>query len=94
MNFSFVVRDRRGDLSNIPADKADGRDREDAVAARVVCKAAAKADAKALLLKAKSLGFEGDLKEGTFRDGSVWMTLGRRSATSTDNADAFAALVG
>ena len=93
MNFCFVVRDRRGELVNVPVDKADARDKEEAVAVRVTCAPSEKARAKELLLKTKALGFEGDLKEGTSKWGTLWMTLGRRGAPK-DNTSAFDALFG
>jgi hypothetical protein len=93
MRFTFVLRDRRGDLVNVPAQDAKASDRSDAVAVRVVCKQDDATAAKALLMKSKTLGFEGTLKQGFFADGSVWMTIGRREAASS-NADAFSALLG
>lgn len=93
MRFTFVLRDRLGDLVNVPVQDAKASDHKNAVAVRVVCKQADATAAKALLMKSKTLGFEGTPKEGTFSDGSVWMTLGRREAAAS-NADAFQALLG
>lgn len=80
-------------IVNVPVDQASDAQKKEAVSLRIVCKGDEVSKARALLMSAKAkLGYEGEIKEGTFRDGSTWLTLGRRP--SVDNVAALEAMLG
>lgn len=76
----------RTTIENVPFTPESAMSK-DAVSVRIVCKPEDATAAKAKLLSAKAkLQYEGEVKSGTFQDGSVWLTLGRRGSTSNASA--------